>query len=146
MEGRQPKKINKPVLVTKYKNGYNLYLDVIKNGKHTLIGVDVKSVNRNLIINNVKTAFASDIDATEEIVLDNRNKKSGELAMSDEDQSSTYSSSTAYNLNIAQNNSPVNKKMTYATDVCKSVEDLTNYAKENYGITIKSEDKKGGNV
>lgn len=140
------KKINKPVLVTKYKNGYNLYLDVIKNGKHTLIGVDVKSVNRNLIINNVKTAFASDIDATEEIVLDNRNKKSGELAMSDEDQSSTYSSSTAYNLNIAQNNSPVNKKMTYATDVCKSVEDLTNYAKENYGITIKSEDKKGGNT
>lgn len=140
------KKINKPVLVTKYKNGYNLYLDVIKNGKHTLIGVDVKSVNRNLIINNVKTAFASDIDATEEIVLDNRNKKSGELAMSDEDQSSTYSSSTAYNLNIAQNNSPVNKKMTYATDVCKSVEDLTNYAKENYGITIKNEDKKGGNA
>lgn len=140
------KKINKPVLVTKYKNGYNLYLDVIKNGKHTLIGVDVKSVSRNLIINNVKTAFASDIDATEEIVLDNRNKKSGELAMSDEDQSSTYSSSTAYNLNIAQNNSPVNKKMTYATDVCKSVEDLTNYAKENYGITIKNEDKKGGNT
>ena len=140
------KKINKPVLVTKYKNGYNLYLDVIKNGKHTLIGVDVKSVSRNLIINNVKTAFASDIDATEEIVLDNRNKKSGELAMSDEDQSSTYSSSTAYNLNIAQNNSPVNKKMTYATDVCKSIEDLTNYAKENYGITIKSEDKKGGNT
>lgn len=140
------KKINKPVLVTKYKNGYNLYLDVIKNGKHTLIGVDVKSVSRNLIINNVKTAFASDIDATEEIVLDNRNKKSGELAMSDEDQSSTYSSSTAYNLNIAQNNSPVNKKMTYATDVCKSVEDLTNYAKENYGITIKNEDKKGGNA
>ncbi len=140
------KKINKPVLVTKYKNGYNLYLDVIKNGKHTLIGVDVKSVSRNLIINNVKTAFASDIDATEEIVLDNRNKKSGELAMSDEDQSSTYSSSTAYNLNIAQNNSPVNKKMTYATDVCKSIEDLTNYAKENYGITIKNEDKKGGNA
>ncbi len=140
------KKINKPVLVTKYKNGYNLYLDVIKNGKHTLIGVDVKSVSRNLIINNVKTAFASDIDATEEIVLDNRNKKSGELAMSDEDQSSTYSSSTAYNSNIAQNNSPVNKKMTYATDVCKSVEDLTNYAKENYGITIKNEDKKGGNT
>ena len=140
------KKINKPVLVTKYKNGYNLYLDVIKNGKHTLIGVDVKSVSRNLIINNVKTAFASDIDATEEIVLDNRNKKSGELAMSDEDQSSTYSSSTAYNSNIAQNNSPVNKKMTYATDVCKSVEDLTNYAKENYGITIKNEDKKGGNA
>ena len=140
------KKINKPVLVTKYKNGYNLYLDVIKNGKHTLIGVDVKSVSRNLIINNVKTAFASDIDATEEIVLDNRNKKSGELAMSDEDQSSTYSSSTAYNLNIAQNNLPVNKKMTYATDVCKSIEDLTNYAKENYGITIKSEDKKGGNT
>lgn len=140
------KKINKPVLVTKYKNGYNLYLDVIKNGKHTLIGVDVKSVSRNLIINNVKTAFASDIDATEEIVLDNRNKKSGELAMSDEDQSSTYSSSTAYNLNIAQNNSPVNKKMTYATDVCKSVEDLENYAKENYGITIKNEDKKGGNA
>ena len=140
------KKINKPVLVTKYKNGYNLYLDVIKNGKHTLIGVDVKSVSRNLIINNVKTAFASDIDATEEIVLDNRNKKSGELAMSDEDQSSTYSSSTAYNLNIAQNNSPVNKKMTYATDVCKSIEDLTNYAKENYGITIKNEDKKGGNT
>ena len=140
------KKINKPVLVTKYKNGYNLYLDVIKNGKHTLIGVDVKSVSRNLIINNVKTAFASDIDATEEIVLDNRNKKSGELAMSDEDQSSTYSSSTAYNSNIAQNNSPVNKKMTYATDVCKSVEDLENYAKENYGITIKNEDKKGGNA
>lgn len=140
------KKINKPVLVTKYKNGYNLYLDVIKNGKHTLIGVDVKSVSRNLIINNVKTAFASDIDATEEIVLDNRNKKSGELAMSDEDQSSTYSSSTAYNSNIAQNNSPVNKKMTYATDVCKSVEDLENYAKENYGITIKNEDKKGGNT
>lgn len=140
------KKINKPVLVTKYKNGYNLYLDVIKNGKHTLIGVDVKSVSRNLIINNVKTAFASDIDATEEIVLDNRNKKSGELAMSDEDQSSTYSSSTAYNSNIAQNNSPVNKKMTYATDVCKSIEDLTNYAKENYGITIKNEDKKGGNT
>ena len=140
------KKINKPVLVTKYKNGYNLYLDVIKNGKHTLIGVDVKSVSRNLIINNVKTAFASDIDATEEIVLDNRNKKSGELAMSDEDQSSTYSSSTAYNSNIAQNNSPVNKKMTYATDVCKSIEDLTNYAKENYGIAIKSEDKKGGNT
>lgn len=140
------KKINKPVLVTKYKNGYNLYLDVIKNGKHTLIGVDVKSVSRNLIINNVKTAFASDIDATEEIVLDNRNKKSGELAMSDEDQSSTYSSSTAYNLNIAQNNSPVNKKMTYATDVCKSIDDLTNYAKENYGITIKNEDKKGGNA
>lgn len=140
------KKINKPVLVTKYKNGYNLYLDVIKNGKHTLIGVDVKSVSRNLIINNVKTAFASDIDATEEVVLDNRNKKSGELAMSDEDQSSTYSSSTAYNSNIAQNNSPVNKKMTYATDVCKSIEDLTNYAKENYGITIKNEDKKGGNT
>lgn len=140
------KKINKPVLVTKYKNGYNLYLDVIKNGKHTLIGVDVKSVSRNLIINNVKTAFASDIDATEEIVLDNRNKKSGELAMSDEDQSSTYSSSTADNSNIAQNNSPVNKKMTYATDVCKSVEDLENYAKENYGITIKNEDKKGGNT
>lgn len=140
------KKINKPVLVTKYKNGYNLYLDVIKNGKHTLIGVDVKSVSRNLIINNVKTAFASDIDATEEIVLDNRNKKSGELAMSDEDQSSTYSSSTAYNSNIAQNNSTVNKKMTFATDFCKSIEDLTNYAKENYGITIKNEDKKGGNT
>lgn len=50
------------------------------------------------------------------------------------------------NSNIAQNNSPVNKKMTYATDVCKSVEDLTNYAKENYGITIKNEDKKGGNT
>ncbi|MEE3497821.1 MAG: hypothetical protein VZS12_01640 [Ruminococcus bromii] len=48
--------------------------------------------------------------------------------------------------NIAQNNSPVNKKMNYATDVCKSVEDLTNYAKENYGITIKNEDKKGGNT
>lgn len=48
--------------------------------------------------------------------------------------------------NIAQNNSPVNKKITYATDVCKSVEDLTNYAKENYGITIKNEDKKGGNT
>lgn len=50
------------------------------------------------------------------------------------------------NSNIAQNNSPVNKKMTYATDVCKSIEDLTNYAKENYGITIKNEDKKGGNT
>ena len=111
------KKINKPVLVTKYKNGYNLYLDVIKNGKHTLIGVDVKSVSRNLIINNVKTAFASDIDATEEIVLDNRNKKSGELAMSDEDQSSTYSSSTAYNLNIAQNNSPVKYEFNSVDDV-----------------------------
>lgn len=41
---------------------------------------------------------------------------------------------------------PVNKKMTYATDVCKSVEDLTNYAKENYGITITSEDRKGDNT
>lgn len=55
-------------------------------------------------------------------------------------------SGSSDNSNIAQNNSPVNKKMTYATDVCKSVEDLTNYAKENYGITIKNEDKKGGNT
>ena len=43
------------------------------------------------------------------------------------------------NSNISQNNPPVKQKMTYALDVRKSVGDLTNYAKENYGITIKSE-------
>lgn len=53
---------------------------------------------------------------------------------------------TSSKSNIAQNNSPVNKKTTYATDVCKSVEDLANYAKENYGITIKSKDRKGDNT
>ena len=47
---------------------------------------------------------------------------------------------------LDENNKHDKQKMTYATDVCKSVEDLTNYAKENYGITIKSEDKKGDNT
>lgn len=61
-------------------------------------------------------------------------------------QEGTPLPATASKKNIAQNNSPVNKKMTYATDVCKSIEDLTNYAKENYGITIKNEDKRGGNT
>ncbi len=68
------------------------------------------------------------------------------LAVVKENPNNTQPIESLSTKNIAQNNSSVNKKMTYATDVCKSIEDLTNYAKENYGITIKNEDKKGGNT
>ncbi|MBO4726979.1 MAG: hypothetical protein J5631_00985 [Spirochaetaceae bacterium] len=114
----------------------------ILNGKEGFALMTVK-INKD----DTKKMYAIELNylakkielATSGAVKDNSNNANTHRV--DEPRRQTSSSD-----NIAQNNSPVNKKMTYATDVCKSVEDLTNYAKENYGITIKSEDKKGDNT
>ena len=114
----------------------------ILNGKEGFALMTVK-INKD----DTKKMYAIELNylakkielATSGAVKDNSNNANTHRV--DEPRRQTSSSD-----NIAQNNSPVNKKMTYATDVCKSIEDLTNYAKENYGITIKNEDKKGGNT
>ena len=51
-------KINWPVMITKYKDNFNIYLDIFKNSKLTLVGVEVKQVNKEFFVNNVKTVFA----------------------------------------------------------------------------------------
>ena len=73
-------------------SGYDVkkVLDIKKNDKLTLVGVEVKSSGKNILINNIKTVFASKIDNREEILLDQREKNKHSTVMSDEDQSSTY--------------------------------------------------------
>ena len=65
-------RINSPLAVTKHGDDYNLYVDVQKNGKPTLIGVAVKQAGRDLVVNSIKTVFAKKINRTDEILFDAR--------------------------------------------------------------------------
>lgn len=137
-----------------YPNGMGLIL-YKKGKKHNQLYIQLTPVNGSNDFYDVKTGVASNREQMKNKTPLWVNPKSGVLTSEKESAHDNQSKNgfplrdlagNPDNSNIAQNNSPVNKKMTYATDVCKSVEDLTNYAKENYGITIKNEDKKGGNA
>ena len=67
-------KINAPLAVTRYKDSYNVYVDVQKNGKPTLVGVAVKQAGRELVVNSIKTVFAKHINDADEIVYDGRSR------------------------------------------------------------------------
>ena len=125
----------------KFKNKDKIQID---NGKYRLI-LD-KSENGKLVLTVFDNSKMDYEKVRSEEEQESKRKELDFVSQNSLTRNGTPLSATASSDNIAQNNSPVNKKMTYATDVCKSVEDLTNYAKENYGITIKSEDKKGDNT
>ena len=145
--------INKPLIVAKSKtedDKFRLFVNVKVHGRFVALGVDVINTRSGIVINKVSSAYGRQ-NNNDYTIIDYDKKMTSEQAtlltsLLDSEDSASNIKPTEADSNIAQNNSPVNKKMTYATDVCKSVEDLTNYAKENYGITIKSEDKKGDNT
>lgn len=62
------KKLSTPLAVVPYKKGFNVFVDVIKNGKLTLVGMEVKSAGKNNLVNDIKTVFAKDVDMSKDIL------------------------------------------------------------------------------
>ena len=56
------------MMITRYKDNFNIYLDIFKNSKLTLVGVEVKQVNKELFVNNVKTVFAKNNRENESVI------------------------------------------------------------------------------
>lgn len=56
--------INTPCIITKNKErgDFNLYLDMIKNDKRVLVGLEVRSVGRGTKIDAIKTVFAKNFN------------------------------------------------------------------------------------
>lgn len=113
-----------PALIIKTTDNAKIYAKTYKGKRHekTFISVIVDkgklhiSISTHIERNN---QLAKKMDS---ILFDKTESVHGETP---------HESNTLDNSNIAQNNSPVKQKMTYALDVRKSVGDLTNYAKEN---------------
>jgi hypothetical protein len=60
--------IVKPFAIAKYGEGYRLFTSVKVNGKYTAIGVDVKTIGREIRVNSVTTAFGYNPGKNEEVI------------------------------------------------------------------------------
>ena len=122
-----------------YPNGMGLIL-YKKGKKHNQLYIQLTPVNGSDDFYDVKTGVASNREQMKNKTPLWVNPKSGVLTSEKESAHDNQSKNESPlrnlagnpdNSNIAQNNTPVKQKMTYALDVRKSVVDLTNYAKEN---------------
>jgi hypothetical protein len=66
-------KIVNSFAIAKYDDGYRLFTDVKVNDKYTAIGVDVKSIGKEIEVNSVTTAFGYNPGKKEEVIY--RSKK-----------------------------------------------------------------------
>lgn len=53
-------KINKPIAIAEHEGAGRLFLDIERNGKYIIIGIDVKNVGKNSYVNAITTAFYKD--------------------------------------------------------------------------------------
>jgi hypothetical protein len=60
--------IVKPFAIAKYGDGYRLFTGVKVNGKYTTVGVDVKTIGREIRVNSVTTAFGYNPGKKEEVI------------------------------------------------------------------------------
>jgi hypothetical protein len=60
--------IVKPFAIAKYGTGYRIFTSVKVNGKYTAVGVDVKTIGREIQVNSVTTAFGYNQGKNEEVI------------------------------------------------------------------------------
>jgi hypothetical protein len=65
--------IVRPFAIAKYGDGYRLFTSVKVNDKYTAIGIDVKTIGREIQVNSVTTAFGYTPGKNEEVIY--RSKK-----------------------------------------------------------------------
>jgi hypothetical protein len=65
--------IVKPFVIAKYGDGYRLFTGVKVNGKYTAVGVDVKTIGKEIEINSITTTFGYTPGKSEEVIY--RSKK-----------------------------------------------------------------------
>jgi hypothetical protein len=64
--------MKKPIAMTKYDGGYNLYTNIKVSGKNIMVGVKVRNAGHNIKINGIKTAFGTN-KIKGEIVYESKN-------------------------------------------------------------------------
>ncbi len=54
------KKINSPLAIADHNGTGRLFLDIERNGKYVIIGIDVKNIGMDSYVNSITTAFYKD--------------------------------------------------------------------------------------